>query len=60
MEFSRKSQWLLQSASKLHFWFNPLWTNIDINTVTFNKDNPYGIRTSSDIARRRATERGAD
>ena len=44
VEFSRKSQWLLQSASKLHFWFNPLWTNIDINTVTFNKDNPYGIQ----------------
>ena len=43
VEFSRKSQWLLQSASKLHFWFNPLWTNIDIGSVTFDKDNPYGI-----------------
>ena len=44
VEFSRKSQWLLQSASKLHFWFNPLWTNIDIGTVTFDKDNPYASR----------------
>jgi hypothetical protein len=43
VEFSRKSQWLLQSASKLHFWFNPWWTNIDIKSVTFDKDNPYGI-----------------
>jgi hypothetical protein len=43
VEFSRKSQWLLQSASKLHFWFNPWWTNIDIRSVTFDQDNPYGI-----------------
>jgi hypothetical protein len=44
VEFSRKSQWLLQSASKLHFWFNPLWTHIDVRTVTFDKDNNrFGI-----------------
>ena len=60
MEFSRKSQWLLQSASKLHFWFNPLWTNIDINTVTFNKDNPYGIRHLLISPADLATERDAD
>jgi hypothetical protein len=40
VEFSRKSQWLLQSASRLHFWFNPWWTNIDIQAVTFNDQNP--------------------
>lgn len=43
VEFSRRSQWLLQSASKLHFWFNPWWTNIDIKSVTYDKDNPNGI-----------------
>ncbi len=43
VEFSRKSQWLLQSASKLHFWFNRWWTDIDIRSVTFDKDNPYHI-----------------
>jgi hypothetical protein len=43
VEFSRKNQWLLQSASKLHFWFNPWWTNIDIRSVTFDKENPDGI-----------------
>jgi len=40
VEFARKSQWLLQSASRLHFWFNPWWTNIDIQAVTFNDQNP--------------------
>ena len=39
----RKNQGLLQSARMLHLWFNPLWTNIDIRPVTFDKDNPYGI-----------------
>ncbi len=43
VEFSRRSQQLLQSASKLHFWFNPWWTNIDISSVTFDKNNPDGI-----------------
>jgi hypothetical protein len=43
VEFSRKSQWLLQSASKLHYWFNPWWTNIDVGPVTFDDHNPQGI-----------------
>jgi hypothetical protein len=43
VEFSRRSQQLLQSASKLHFWFNPWWTNIDVGSVRFDKDNPDGI-----------------
>ena len=36
VEFARRNEWLLQSASRLHFWFNPWWTNIDIQSVTFN------------------------
>jgi hypothetical protein len=43
VEFSRRSQQLLQSASKLHFWFNPWWTNIDVSSVRFDKNNPDGI-----------------
>ena len=40
VEFSRRSQWLLQSAIKLHYWFNYWWTNYDVHRVTFNAE--YG------------------
>ena len=40
VEFSRKNQWLLQSASKLHFWFNRWWTDINIKPVVFDDGNP--------------------
>jgi hypothetical protein len=38
VEFSRRSQWLLQSAIKLHYWFNYWWTNYDVRRVTFNTE----------------------
>jgi len=37
VEFSRRNQLLLQSAIKLHYWFNYLWANYQVSRVTFNK-----------------------
>jgi len=36
VEFSRRNQWLLQSAIKLHYWFNYWWADYDTLKVTFN------------------------
>jgi hypothetical protein len=43
VEFSRKSTWLLQSASRLNFWFTPSWMGSSIDNVTFTEKNPKGI-----------------
>jgi hypothetical protein len=43
VEFARRNQWLLQSAIKLHYWFNYWWTDYDIYKVTFNRDNTQGV-----------------
>ena len=42
VEFARKNQSLLQSAKKLHFWFNPWWTT-DIVPLTFDNNTPDGV-----------------
>lgn len=44
VEFARRNQWLLQSAIKLHYWFNFWWTNYDPLQVTFNA--AYGDKDS--------------
>jgi hypothetical protein len=38
VEFSRRNQWLLQSAIKLHYWFNHPWADYKTDRVTFNKE----------------------
>ena len=38
VEFSRRNQWLLQSAIKLHYWFNRPWADYQTARVTFNND----------------------
>jgi hypothetical protein len=43
VEFSRKSAWLLQSASRLNFWFTPWWMRSSVEEVTFNQKNPNGM-----------------
>jgi hypothetical protein len=43
VEFSRKSAWLLQSASRLNGSFTPWWISLSINDVTFNEKNPNGM-----------------
>lgn len=43
VEFSRKSNWLLESASRLNFWFAFPGTHLDIKEVTFNRENPDKI-----------------
>jgi hypothetical protein len=43
VEFSRKSAWLLQSASRLNFWFTPWWMTSSIENVTFNETNRQGM-----------------
>jgi hypothetical protein len=42
VEFSRKSSSLLQSASRLNFWFTPWWMTSSIYDVTFNETNRNG------------------
>jgi hypothetical protein len=44
VEFARDNAWLLQSASKLNFWFNPWWMQLDIKYVRFDGDNPEGLK----------------
>jgi hypothetical protein len=39
VEFSRKSAWLLQSASRLNGSFTPWWIALSIEDVTFNETN---------------------
>jgi hypothetical protein len=43
VEFSRKSTWLLQSASRLNFWFTPWWMTSSIEDVTFDTTNKMGL-----------------
>jgi hypothetical protein len=43
VEFSRKSTWLLQSASRLNFWFTPWWMTSSIEDVTFDETNKMGL-----------------
>ena len=38
VEFARRNQWLLQSAIKLHYWYNYWWTDYDTLRVTFNAE----------------------
>jgi hypothetical protein len=42
VEFSRKSMWLLQSASRLNFWFTPWWMTSSIDDVRFDGTNTKG------------------
>jgi hypothetical protein len=39
VEFSRKSTWLLQSASRLNYWFTPWWMVLNNKEVIFDADN---------------------
>jgi hypothetical protein len=39
VEFSRKNVWLLQSSSRLNFWFIPPWMRLSIDDVVFNASN---------------------
>jgi hypothetical protein len=43
VEFSRKNAWLLQSASRLNFWFVPPWLQLSYMDVVFNAKNPHGV-----------------
>ncbi len=43
VEFSRKSTWLLQSASRLNFWFTPPWMTLSIDSVSFDGSNKNGL-----------------
>jgi hypothetical protein len=43
VEFSRKNAWLLQSASRLNFWFIPPWLQLGYMDVVFNAENPHGL-----------------
>lgn len=43
VEFSRKNAWLLQSSSRLNYWFTPFWMRLDPAPVVFNKDNKSGL-----------------
>jgi hypothetical protein len=43
VEFSRRSNWLLESAARLHNWFNPPWIKIDVGELNFNKGNSIGV-----------------
>ena len=49
VEFSRRSAWLLQSASRLNFWFTPPWLKLSINDVTFPKDGPAHLNVPPDL-----------
>ena len=44
VEFSRRSAWLLQSASRLNTWFIPPWLRLDPRDVVFNEANPNGLK----------------
>lgn len=43
VEFSRKGTLLLQSASRLNYWFTPPWMISDNSDVTFNETNARGM-----------------
>jgi hypothetical protein len=43
VEFSRRSNWLLESAARLHHWFNPPWIKIDVDELNFSKGNAIGV-----------------
>ncbi len=43
VEFSRNSNWLLETASRLNYWFNPSPMRIDPSPVKFDKDNPHHV-----------------
>jgi hypothetical protein len=43
VDFSRKSAWLLQSASRLNGSFTPWWINVSFADVTFNDENKRGM-----------------
>lgn len=43
VEFSRKSAWLLQSATRLNNSFTPWWIGVSIENVTFNETNKKGM-----------------
>jgi len=43
VEFSRKSNWLLETASRLNHWFNPSSMQIDAAPVKFDEHNPHHV-----------------
>jgi hypothetical protein len=43
VEFSRKSNWLLETASRLNYWFNPGTLSVDVAPVVFDKNNPHHV-----------------
>jgi hypothetical protein len=58
VEFSRKSAWLLQTASRLNGWFTPWWIRLSVADVSFNGEGrdrlnhlnvPPGISTIAEI-----------
>jgi hypothetical protein len=44
VDFSRKSAWLLQSASRLNGSFTPWWSTLSVADVTFNEENKRGMK----------------
>jgi hypothetical protein len=65
VEFSRKSSWLLQSASRLNYWFTPPWMRVSPKPVVFNASNrdgldhlnvPPDIGTIADVEREAETQ----
>jgi len=43
VEFSRKSNWLLETAGRLNYWFNPGTLTVDVAPVVFDKNNPHHV-----------------
>lgn len=43
VEFSRNNVLLLQSASRLNYWFTLPWMRLSTEDVTFNSTNPNGM-----------------
>src|SRR3954468_8823387 len=43
VEFSRKNSWLLQSASKLDYYFKPPWIKVSSQPVVFSEEGKNTI-----------------
>ena len=65
VEFSRKSNWLLETAGRLNHWFNPPSLRVDVTPVVFNDANsdhvthinvPPGITTTKAIVEEGLTQ----
>ncbi len=43
VEFARRNAWLLQSASRLNYWFTPPWLQLSIDQVKFDGTGKDGL-----------------